>query len=61
MNRGLKLRRAEDRRKSYFQRGSSELQRGFQKEETAATYNLEGAAIIKAGTAAATSTVSCTG
>jgi len=61
MNRGLKLRRVEDRRKSCFLRGSSELQRGFRRGEMAATCNPEDAAIIKAGTAAATSTVSCTG
>ena len=62
MNRGLKLMRLEDRRRrSCFLRGSSELQRGFRREETAATCRPEGAAIVTAGRAAAIFAVSYTG
>ena len=61
MSRGLKLRRVGDRRKSYFLRGSSGVQRGFRRGESAATCSLEGAAIIRADRAAATSAISCTG
>ena len=61
MSRGLKLRRVGDRRKSYFLRGSSGLQRGFRRGETAATCSPEGAVIIIEDRAAAISAVSCTG
>jgi hypothetical protein len=61
MNRGLRLRRLEDRRKSCFLLGSLELQRGFRREETAATCRPEGAATATTGRAAAIFAASYTG